>query len=169
MADFEIIRMTTAEWEFQNPTLLANQLGVCTDLRDNVETDTGYQKLGNGVDAWNDLPYVNTGGGGATYAVYRALLSQSGTDAPVATVLENSLGGTLVWTREDVGVYLGTLADAFTADKTWFSLMWGGSTEEGGKARLQRDTANVVSLETGDGTALIDNWGPMSIEILVYP
>lgn len=44
---------------------------------------------------------------------YVANLTQTGTGAPVATVLENSLGGTLVWTRSDIGVYFGTLAGAF--------------------------------------------------------
>lgn len=51
---------------------------------------------------------------------YVALLTQSGTDAPVATVLENSLGGTVVWTRNDVGDYIATLAAAFPEAKTTF-------------------------------------------------
>jgi len=50
--------------------------------------------------------------------VYRALLTQSGTDAPVATVLENTLGGTVVWTYSDTGIYTATLVGAFTASKT---------------------------------------------------
>lgn len=45
--------------------------------------------------------------------VYRALLTQSGTGDPVATVLQNDLGGEVVWTRNGVGGYSGTLADAF--------------------------------------------------------
>ena len=52
------------------------------------------------------------------YTVYTALLSQSSTDAPVATVLENTLGGTVVWTRTSAGLYKGTLAGVFTLDKT---------------------------------------------------
>lgn len=52
------------------------------------------------------------------YKVYSALLTQSGTDAPIATVLENTLGGTVAWRREAVGVYYGTLVGAFTKDKT---------------------------------------------------
>lgn len=44
---------------------------------------------------------------------YVALLSQSGTDDPTAVELENTLGGTVVWTRDTVGVYSGTLAGAF--------------------------------------------------------
>lgn len=49
---------------------------------------------------------------------YVALLTQSGTDAPVATVLENTLGGEIVWTYEDAGTYMGTLLNAFTPNKT---------------------------------------------------
>lgn len=39
------------------------------------------------------------------YKVYTALLSQSGTDAPVATVLENTLGFTPIYTYSSAGVY----------------------------------------------------------------
>ena len=46
--------------------------------------------------------------------VYRALLTQTNTDAPVATVLENTLGGDVVWTYNAEGTYIGTLADAFS-------------------------------------------------------
>ena len=59
MADFFITQQPTAVWEANNPTLEANQLGVCSDLRDNIETDTGIARLGNGVDRWNDLPNFN--------------------------------------------------------------------------------------------------------------
>ena len=52
-----------------------------------------------------------------TYKVYTALLTQSGTDAPVATVLENTLGD-IVWTRDTTGQYLGTLTGAFISGKT---------------------------------------------------
>ena len=59
-----------------------------------------------------------SGGGGSSYLVYTALLTQSGTDAPVATVLENTLGGTVVWTQLATGTSLGELAGAFTVGKT---------------------------------------------------
>lgn len=57
-------------------------------------------------------------GGGPGYLVYVALLTQSGTDAPVATVMENTLGGTVVWTRDNEGQYRGTLTNAFPLGKT---------------------------------------------------
>lgn len=50
---------------------------------------------------------------------YVALISQTGTGNPVATVLENTLGGTVVWTRQSVGSYVGTLNGAFKLNKTW--------------------------------------------------
>jgi hypothetical protein len=57
-------------------------------------------------------------GGGSSYLVYTALLSQDGTDAPVATVLQNTLGGTVVLTRTALGIYLMTLNGAFPENKT---------------------------------------------------
>lgn len=48
------------------------------------------------------------------YKVYTALLTQSGTDAPVATVLENSLQIEIIWTRQGEGSYLGTSQGLFS-------------------------------------------------------
>jgi hypothetical protein len=78
-------------------------------------TDTGVLKIGDGVSTWSALYRVATEVTGVRW--YTALLTQSGTNAPVATVLENDLGGTVVWTRNNTGVYFGTLAGAFLADK----------------------------------------------------
>jgi phage gp36-like protein len=49
--------------------------------------------------------------------VYVATLAQTSTNAPVATELSNSLGA-LVWTRSSAGVYVGTLAGAFSLTRT---------------------------------------------------
>jgi len=54
--------------------------------------------------------------------VYRALLSQTGTDAPVADVKINTLGAA-VWSYEGVGDYRMTLAGAFPASKIYSSFM----------------------------------------------
>jgi hypothetical protein len=53
------------------------------------------------------------------YKVYTALLTQSGTDAPIATVLKNTLGGEIVFTYDNIGIYTGTLTGAFTENKTF--------------------------------------------------
>lgn len=52
------------------------------------------------------------------YKVYSALLSQSGTSAPTSTVLENTLGGTVTFSRTVAGNYLATLTGAFVSGKT---------------------------------------------------
>ncbi len=51
------------------------------------------------------------------YKVYSAWISQSGTDAPTVTVLENKIGE-IVWTRDQAGNYYGTLAGVFPEEKT---------------------------------------------------
>lgn len=51
------------------------------------------------------------------YKVYRAFLQQGAATAPIATVLENTLGGTVIWTRASAGTYDMTLVGAFPEDK----------------------------------------------------
>lgn len=60
---------------------------------------------------WSNAPTV-------TPKVYKALLTQTGTDAPVATVLVNTLSGTPVWSYVGVGDYELTLASEWTVNKT---------------------------------------------------
>ncbi len=49
--------------------------------------------------------------------VYIATLTQTSTNAPVATELENSLGA-LVWARSSAGVYTAILSSAFSLTRT---------------------------------------------------
>jgi hypothetical protein len=52
------------------------------------------------------------------YQVYVALVSQTGTSAPTAIILQNTLGVVPVWTRYSAGIYRATYANTFTQDKT---------------------------------------------------
>jgi hypothetical protein len=61
-----------------------------------VESVTGAYV--NNTDPSN--PVINT-----PYRVYTAQLTQTGTAAPVATILENTLGFTPIWARDGVGQY----------------------------------------------------------------
>jgi hypothetical protein len=54
------------------------------------------------------------------YRSYTALLTQSGTDAPVATVLENTLGE-ISFSYTNPGVYKIESDGLFTVGKTWTS------------------------------------------------
>lgn len=106
------------------------------------------------------------------YKVYTALLTQSGTDAPVATVLENTLGGTVVWTRTAAGRYLGTLAGAFTNNKTWVDII--SFNPEAGiyYASIIRGSNDTIQvwIDAIDASPGVDDvLNNKSIEIRVYP
>ncbi len=113
--------------------------------------------------------------GDAVPKVYRALLSQTDSDAPVATVLENTMGGTVVWTYSDVGTYAGTLAGAFTVDKTFCDgdTSWFNSSDLTGAYVAYfapSGTGNSVLLSTGIAATLSDGLlANYAVEIIVYP
>lgn len=112
------------------------------------------------------------------YKVYTALLSQTGTDAPVATVLQNTLGGTVVWTRDDVGIYTATLASVFTTNKTFVPpVSYYSSTGDSNKCFYQSTGSTESALKFNQfdfvDAALADvtssPTGYIEIEIRVYP
>jgi hypothetical protein len=111
----------------------------------------------------------NIGGG---YLKYVALLSQTGTGAPTAVVLENTLGGTVVWTRSGVGDYRATLSGVFTENKTWCTANAGWEQDSVFQANLSKLAGDndICILYTTDSTGTqIDDFFDMSIEIRVYP
>lgn len=100
---------------------------------------------------------------------YIALITQSGTDAPVATVLRNTLSDAPVWARSSQGVYTLTLTGEFTVDKTLTKAVITalGSGNEF-QADLQRTSANVLTLSVRDfGGNAIDGF-TAAVEIEVY-
>ena len=114
--------------------------------------------------------------GSANPKVYVALLTQSGTNAPVATVLENTLGSDIVWTYQGIGQYYGTLANAFTLNKTTVIL---GTAVRGGdpsdiRASIVATTLSVNQIQVSTGDAMTstredDGLLNTAIEIRVYP
>jgi hypothetical protein len=86
-----------------------------------------YQALTRDGIATTNLTVTNTLNGRAvsdilpTYKKYVALISQSSTAAPTVVEIENTIGP-IVWTRTAVGIYFGTLAGAFTLNKTYVML-----------------------------------------------
>lgn len=82
--------------------------------------------------------------------VYRAMVTQAGTAAPVATVLENTLGGTVVWTRLGPGLYAATLAGAFTVSKTFCqsSSVYDAANGYVAFSALSRNSANELRMVT---------------------
>lgn len=102
------------------------------------------------------------------YQKYTALLTQSGTSDPTATVLASNQIGSIVWTRAGLGAYTGTLTGAFTSGKTFIIV---GQNADGITANCFRNNNNTVTLKTyltstGGST---DVFTDLSIEIRVYP
>jgi len=111
---------------------------------------------------------ADLGGGGSSYLKYVALLSQTGTDAPVATVLENTLGGTVVWYRDDTGQYSAILSGVFTINKTWISVF---ASEAGAYtySALANDADSIILFRRDATFVGEDVFSNISIEIRVYP
>jgi len=105
--------------------------------------------------------HISDGLGG--YPVYTALLNQSGTAAPVATILKNTTGKTFTWTRQSAGNYTITASSAlFTVNKT---IVFGN---QGNIAdmdfRWNRTSDTTVTLSTGADAKLVNG----SFEIRIY-
>ena len=79
-----------------------------------------------------------------TYKKYIALITQSTTNAPTVIELENTIGP-IVWTRTAVGVYFGTLAGVFTANKTYVML---SNVELNGIVTAERRDNNSIEINT---------------------
>ncbi len=93
---------------------------------------TGLVKSTAGVISYDTNTYLTTASAASTYVpikykVYTAILNQVGTAAPVAIVLENTLGFPITFSRSGVGEYFiaATPPSAFTTNKTF--VMLGGS------------------------------------------
>ena len=104
------------------------------------------------------------------YRVYTALITQVGVGAPTVVVFAPNTIGPIVWTYAAVGDYLGTLAGAFTANKTWHLIDLEGTATPGTIAIFTRNNANVMRLQTftilaAPVDAQLDN---ASLEIRVY-
>jgi hypothetical protein len=106
---------------------------------------------------------------GPSYQVYTAYLNQSGTDAPVAVVHENTLPGALVWSRASTGTYRATAAGVFPdSQKVW---MISPSSFAGQHYTLYVVNENTVELykeRVSDGVQA-DSFFNLPIEIRVYP
>lgn len=109
-----------------------------------------------GAQAWVAAPKV-----------YRALLTQSGTDAPTAVVLENTLGDTLVWTYEESGSYK---ADGTVPYAEISTMVFVGNKSFGGGTGHAFAVGNIIVYSFDATGAPVDSTlSATPIEILVYP
>lgn len=99
------------------------------------------------------------------YDCYVAALTQSGTGAPTAVVMENTLSGTVVLARSIGGTYSATLVGEFDAAKT-VAFISVQTLQRYGKITRFSDDAVLILIEDETGT-LDDDWSGY-VEIRVY-
>jgi len=95
----------------QDTLLIGTQVNV-------LQADGTKRNLTRNFSISDVASLINTGFDGG-YKVYTALLTQAGTAAPVATILQNTTGATFTWARTSSGTYTITASsNAFTNNKT---------------------------------------------------
>lgn len=106
------------------------------------------------------------------YKIYRALISQTGTNAPTAIVLENTIGD-VTWAYAGTGFYTIESPGLFTIDKTF--LTHGtetgglGGTARIGSGKIDASQLYLTSNQTTPDFAVFDsNLTNTSVEIIVY-
>lgn len=141
-------------------TINANDKLIGTDFNDSDKTKNYL------ISALKD--YILSGLDTRPYKVYTALLEQDLTGAPVATVLENTLGGTVVWSRLDPGEYQATVSGLFTLNKTMIQIS--SNSGQGNTVTFFAADTNTIDLGTADDSfTLADNLlNNTPIEIRVY-
>src|SRR3990167_7576199 len=107
-----------------------------------------------GTTAWA-FNICNSTAGGTVYTKYIANMTQTGTNAPVPTIFENTIG-TIVWSRTGAGNYLGTLLGAFPESKT-FLLDMGYSANSDPVSAFIRVDNDSVNVKTGGDGILLNN------------
>ncbi len=145
------------------------EVPTLTNVTDVLVFDKGSNKIKRVKKSLLDTEYQNTS---SSYLIYRALLTQTSTNAPVATILENTLGGVPVWTRGIAGIYTCTLSGAFPLEKTF--IICGQSPNGGTPFDYSIEMTNIPNAfllfisERASGT---NNDGLLTynpIEIIVY-
>jgi len=112
---------------------------------------------------------INTGFAGG-YTVYTALLTQAGAavgNIPVATVLQNTTGGTITWSRtagNAAGEYTATITNSlFTLNKTMVFIN-NGSASSTNNIEWASPTTATVTIDTSADSVLT----AASLEIRIY-
>lgn len=107
--------------------------------------------------------------------IYKALLSQTGTNDPTAVVLENTIGPVL-WTRSNTGAFHGTLTGAFTSKKVFMFPNTLVTTDVDDRVRFLTitSTTNEITIDCKDGidpslSDVCDDFVEFNLSIEVYP
>lgn len=153
--------MTNTELKNNIDTAITNKTAVSSITPNNVG-----EQIKSTVDYIDQEIQANIST--PNYKIYRAILTQTGTNAPVATVLENTVGN-IVWTRNSPGNYSATLVGTFLANKTYYHTF--GTSNSFNRVytnRLNDDVMTIISISEDFTTYLDNELFNFPIEIIVY-
>jgi len=117
---------------------------------------TGYwKKIKKGLDGYLDLDlFIGdkiTEANAITkpYKSYTVIVTQTSTNDPVVTVLQNDFTGTLSWGRTGVGIYTLISSGAeFTQDKTLPGAIQIAYDVDGNKLTAEWTSSSVITIKT---------------------
>jgi hypothetical protein len=137
-----------------------NVLGGVSNV--SVTNSSGITISESNVTYDNGIKTLNS----VSYKKYVALLNQTGTAAPTATILDNTLSEIITWSRSATGEYEGTLTGEFTDNKTFVLI----TITQSGQVLAARKNNNIVQVYTFTdlGVAIDGYLTNASIEIRVY-
>lgn len=126
-----------------------------------------FTKINEIIDYLNNLVSYSP-----SYKVYTALLTQTGTDAPIARILQNTLGN-IKFSYEGIGYYKINSVSLFIEDKTFVTI--GSVTDMGdffiaGGVQVNIINASEINISTNSSTSNPSNdcLVKTTIEIRVY-
>lgn len=144
----------------QDTLLIGTQINV-------PQSDGTNKNLTRNFSVSNIASLINTGFDGG-YKVYTAALTQTGTAAPVATVLQNTTGGTFTWSRTSAGQYKATISGiTLPANKVVIFENATGDLNLGGKI-TSPTVIDIDQFSSGGGGYSDGMLAGTSIEIRVY-
>ena len=146
------------------PITGGNFLGVAANGSVTLSANSVLMVIDYDGTQWAYVEY-----GKPTTKIYRAIVSQSGTAAPTATVLENTLGGTVVWSRASAGIYRAILNGAFLEAKTFLPQHVVSPGAGIQVSRSSDDEIDVASYSDAGTTLADDRLLSQPIEFIVYP
>lgn len=125
-----------------------------------------FSKINEIIDWINNI-------GTPSYKVYTALLSQSGQNAPAEIILQNTLGGNVIYEFTSDGIYSIELGDLYITDKVGIFISPTGNSNNynvSSSISIQYNGSTGYVLRTFDNTGALSNkgLGKTMIEIRIY-
>lgn len=148
---------------------------IINQIADYIQANPGGGSPGGGVESVTAGDASITVGGTATdptvklpYLVYTALLSQTGTNAPTAIVLKNTLGE-ITFTRDATGIYSANSEMLYTEGKRMAFMMNNFNQRYGLMAYFYSVSVCEIRVSDDGQTLTDDALLDTPFEIRVYP